>query len=1063
MRFALLGPLEVRDDAGNAVTPAGVRQRSLIACLLVHANMPVPRDALIDTAWDGRRAGGPTMVRSVVMRLRRELGADIGGRIVTCPTGYLIRVDESELDILRFEALCAAAGPALRNRDWTAAAQAAAAALELWRGEPLLDVASDLLREQTVSRFERLRIQVLEDGIEAELHLGPAERLVPRLRDLTADHPLRERFHGQLMTALAGCGRRAEALAAYQDARKALVTELGLEPGPELRALHERILGGGLEPDADGAPGAATLATETAPEKTPSVSIAGSPRQLPAAPLHFTGRRAELDLLTALARRTRDEAASDGATVVISAIDGMAGIGKTALAVRTAHRVAAAYPHGQLFIDLHGHTAGHPPREPGEALEAFLRALNVPAQRIPADLDERAALYRQQLADTRTLILLDNAADEAQVRPLLPGAPGCLVLVTSRRRLKGLDDAHSVPLDLLPAEDAAALLRAVAGPGRIAADALLLDEIAHLCGRLPVALRIAGSLLRHRPAWDLEHLARLLRDQHRRVPSLSDGERDLATVFDLSCAGLDEQHGLLLRRLSVAPGPDADAYAAAALLACDPDTAAGLLEDLVDHNLLITHTPDRYRLHDLLRAYARARADQDAADERDSAVDRLLHYYAHTAQSASVVIARYPRPAPDGPAPAHSPVLTAPERARAWLRAERDNLEAASAHAHMLGLDRHAVALAAGLAEILLVDGPFTRALELHHAAAETAERRGWPTAHAAALADLGRVRRLTGDLPGATDAAIQALEIFRSIGDRLGEAYALTNLGIVRQYTGDLHGSGDALTGALKIFEESGQQGGEGYALTELGHVRYLTGDLPGADDALTRALEIFRLIGHQNGEAYACTELGRLRRMVGDLPAAADALTRAREICRAIGHHGGEASALADLGIVRLQTGDLPGAGDALAQALEICRAIGHRHGEAYALTMLGRVRYLSGDLPGAGDALARALEICRMAGNRGNGAWALNYYAATVAATGDLAQAFTLYRRALAMNRELDKPANEALALEGLGTCHLSVGELEPATGHLEQALEIFERLGMSPDVERVRTLLAQSYVA
>src|SRR5581483_10381280 len=291
------------------------------------------------------------------------------------------------------------------------------------------------------------------------------------------------------------------------------------------------------------------------------------PRQLPAAAGHFTGRLAELEWLTGLAGLPAPAA---GGTVVISAIDGMAGIGKTALAVHAAHRLSGRFPGGQLFIDLHGYTKDRPPREPGEALGAFLRVLGVPAGQVPGDLEECAALYRQHLAGTRTLIVLDNAVSEAQVRPLLPADPGCLVLVTSRRRLKGLDDARSLSLDLLPPAEAAALLRAVAGPGRAPAGDTVLAEIAGLCGRLPLALRIAGALLRHRPAWSPAHLAELLGDRHQRVHVLADGERDLGAVFDLSYRALGGRHRLLFRRLGLVPGPDADAYAAAALLECDP-------------------------------------------------------------------------------------------------------------------------------------------------------------------------------------------------------------------------------------------------------------------------------------------------------------------------------------------------------------------------------------------------------------------------------------------------------------------------------------------------------------
>ena len=1007
MRLRLLGPLQLSDDTEQGVTVAGPRQRILLAALAAHANQPVSLDTLAEAVWDGAPpSGNIATLRTHLARLRRSLGPHIAQRIVTRSPGYAIELDDDELDLLAFESLCRHASAALRAGDDAQAAACGVMALDLWRGEPLTDVSSQLLHEMCVPRLERLRVQVLEDWAEAELRRGQHGAVLEQLRELTAHHPLRERFHAQLITALARAGRRAEALEAYQDARRILVRELGIEPGAELRDAQNRILAetGAVPVPAD-------------PRPAPAPAGGGVPHHLPAAPGHFVGRHGELDLLTGPLEQPAGAGGTSG-TVVISAIDGMAGIGKTALAVHAAHRLADRFPDGQLFLDLHGYTKGVAPRDPGQALEWLLRALGVPASRIPEDAEARAALYRQRLTGSRTLILLDNALNEAQVRPLLPGAPGSLVLVTSRRRLKGLDDARVVTLDVLPEPDAVALLRAMTAPAHAAADDAELAEIVHLCGCLPLAVRIAGALLRNRPAWSLGHLTELLRNQRRRVFALSDGERDLGAVFDLSYTGLDKRHCLLFRRLGLVPGPDADAYTAAALLSAEPEAAADLLEALVDHNLLIEHAPGRYRLHDLIRIHASSLADHDPADEHTAAIDRLLHYYAHTAQSASVLIAHRPRAVPESQAPAHAPALTGSDAARAWLRTERENLEAAYIHARDSALDGHAVALAAGLAEIMHTDGPVTRALELHQTATATAQRHDWPAAHARALTDLSLARRLTGDFPGGGEAASRALEIFRSTGDRRGEAIALTNLGSTQNLTGDLPGAGATLTRALEVFRAIGDRFGEAYALANLGDTRAMAGDLSGGDDALTRALEIFRAIGHRLGQADALANLGEARRLAGNLP----------------------------------------GAGDALVQALEIYRAAGDRHRQASTLTMLGNVRRLTGDLPGAVDAVARALEIYRETGSRGNEAWALNHYAAAVAATGDTPWAFDLYQQALAMNRELNKVDDEAVSLEGLGECHLTEGRTETSAVHLKQALELYRRVGMARDAERVRARLS-----
>jgi DNA-binding SARP family transcriptional activator/tetratricopeptide (TPR) repeat protein len=1044
MRFEILGPMRISDgDASRPVT--GMRQRILLGALLAHANQPMPAEQLAEFVWNGEPpAGAVPTLRTYVARLRRSLGPRAAERVLTRDLGYLVVVAPDEVDALAFEALCQETASLVRARDWAAATATATDALALWRGPALVDVPGQVLRDAWLPRLEEQRVQLGEWQAEAELNLGRHEQLIPRLRALTDRYPLRERFHAQLMLALVRSGRQAEALTAYQQARHVLIDELGIEPGPELRRLHERILDG----DADPIP-----PRRAEPSGEGSAPAQPVPRQLPVAVRHFTGRRAELDALT----RMLDEAGESVGTVVISAIDGMAGIGKTALAVHVAHRLAEKFPDGQLFLDLHGYTQGHPPRTPDEALTWLLRALGVPPARIPADRDEAAALYRQRLADTRTLIVLDNAATEAQVRPLLPGSGSCLVLVTSRRRLRALDDAHSVSLDLLSPPDAVTLLHAVAGAGRIPVDDPQLGEVAELCGYLPLALRIAASLLRHRPSWPLEYLAGRLRNRQERVTALSDGDRELAAVFDLSYTSLEAPHRLLWRRLGLVPGAGLDAYAAAALVESDPVSAAALLEDLVDHNLLTAYAAGRYRLHDLLRAHARGLAGTDPEPEREAAADRLLRYYAHTAQAASTSIALYPRPRPDGPAPAHAPALADAEPALAWLRVELPNLYAAFTHAHTNGLEEHAIALAAGLAEILQADGPYSRALEIHRIAADAAELLGDRPAQADALNELGHMRAITGDYPGADDALTRALGVYRTLGTRPGEGSALIDLGRVRALAGDLPGAEDALARALQIYRTLGHRLGEANALNDLGRVRFLTGDFPEADDAHTRALELYRALGHPSGEAGALNELGRIRARTGDYPGADVAHTRALELYRALDHRTGQANALNELARVRTETGNYSGADDAHTQALEIYRALGHSAGEAGTLASLGRVRALAQDYPGADDALCRALDIYRALGDRGNEAWALNYYAAALAATGQRPRALEVYRQALAMNRELNKPDDEATSLEGIAEHYLAVGDTSQGIAYLNQALEIYRRLGIDLDTRRVQERL------
>lgn len=954
---------------------------------------------------------------------------------------------------------------------------------------------------------------------EAAAQACSLEDLAELLRTLRRRYARTNRDSTLTYRELAGrTGWSQAAIAEYFTARTlaptdrfdALVEVLGATP-TELRALadaRDRVEESRrrgkqphrTRPETDRSPGPMPAPIPT-PAATPAPTPAPTPvpRQLPSDTALFTGRDEELRRLIELVEGAA--AAAAPGTVAVSAIDGMGGIGKTALAVHAGHRLAKQFPDGQLFLDLRGFTAEGAPRKPGEALAGLLGALGVPPGKIPEQVQARAALYRERLAGTRTLVVLDNAADEGQVRPLLPASAGCLVLITSRRRLKDLDDAMPLPLDVLGRPEAVALLRQAARIRDIPADDPRWEQIAELCGQLPLALLIAGALLRMGgKAWTLVRLIDRLaaRRPGKELAGYTDEVRSLAAVFDLSYRSLHEKERLLFRRLGLLPGSEIDAHAAAALLDADPDAADLLVQHLADHSLLIGASPGRYRVHDLIRTHASTlTATLDPAPERAAAQDRLLHHYAHTAQRASLPIARWPRPAPDGPAPAHAPDVTHPDAARAWLRAEHANLEAAFTHADARGLDQHAIGLAAGLAEILRVDGPWTRALRMHRTAAQSAQRLGLPADQANALIDLGRVRHMTGDMagavdaftralaihrtlgnrlgeanalhalgrlrqmtddsPGAVDAHTRALAIYRALGSRLGEADVLTDLGRARSATGDYREVLDLQTRALDIFRALGNRLGEANALNEIGRARYVAGDHPGAVDAHTRALAIHRALGDRLGEANALTDLGRVQSMTGDMAGALDAFTRALEVFRTLGNRLGTANTLYHLGDVRIAVGDYTGAVDVDTRALEIYRALGNRLGEANTLTDLGRARSAGRDYAAAADVQSRALEIFRALGSRDNEAWALNHFAATLARTGLGARSLEIYRQALAMNRELGKPDDEAISLEGIAEHCVTAGDIPQATAQLREAREIYQRLGMRADADRVRTRL------
>ena len=626
LRFCILGPLLVL-RGGVAVSLPHGRVSVLLAALAMSPGQQITADRLADVLWPEKR---PERVRDSLQTQAARLRAVVPGVVVTAGDGYLLDVDADQVDLLRFRGLARAAEQASEAE---VALSLLDQALGLWRGEPLAGLRSAALEREVVPALVDERLAAVRRRAELELAAGRHDRVIAELRGLTGLYPIREPLWGLLLRALAAA-RPAEAISEYHRARESLAAELGVDPSPELQDLYRQLLHadsqparqwqgilpqlspdgpgpatqGSAGPGEPGSPACRTLGSGTRPGDGPRSTV---PHQLPADTCMFTGRKGELTRLLALGSAAGG--AQGPGTVVISAIDGMAGVGKTALAVCAAHRLVEQFDDGQLFIDLRGYNPSYPPRPVSHALGTLLRALGVQPRQIPDDIEERAALYRERLRGTRTLIVLDNAADEAQVRPLIPGGAGCLVLVTSRRKLQGLDEAHAVALDVLAGADATELFCMIAGPGRVAADDPVVTEIVGLCGQLPLAVRIAAAMLRNRPAWSPEHLASRLRAARTRLDVLSGGDRNIGTVFGLSTRALPDSQRRLYRYLGLIPGPDIDSYAAAALLDTDPAAVEHLLQELVDQNLLLEPTAGRYQMHDLIRDHARAFAASDPA------------------------------------------------------------------------------------------------------------------------------------------------------------------------------------------------------------------------------------------------------------------------------------------------------------------------------------------------------------------------------------------------------------------------------------------------------------------
>jgi DNA-binding SARP family transcriptional activator len=916
--FCLLGPVMVR--GGGAVIPVpGGKLRAVLAALLLSRGRVVSLDDLTETLWGPEPP--PTArvtIQNHVMRLRRALGAE-GARITTEPPGYRIRVHASEIDVSRFETMLATAQAAARSQSWDSAAREAREALALWRGEPLADADSELLARREVPRLTELRLQALETRINADLHLGRHTEVIPELRQLVGAYPLREQLHADLMVALYRAGRQAEALAAYQHAHEVLVAEIGSEPGTGLREAHRRIL------SAD----PALTAGDAAPATAGMAAVV--PHELPAEVRYFTGRADELAALTGLLDEARSEKPR---TVVISAISGTAGVGKTALALQWAHQVADRFPDGQLHVNLRGFDPSGTPATPESAIRGFLDALGVPPERIPSAPDAQEGLYRSLLADRRMLIMLDNARDEQQVRPLLPGGGGSLVLVTSRSELAGLaaaDGARLLTLDVLTHDEAVQLLTARIGVSRAAAEPDAAAKIATLCAHLPLALAVAAARASARPGFPLAALAAELRDTAGRLDALDVGDPvvSVRAVFSWSYRQLSAGAARMFRLLGLHPGPDISFPAAASLAAVNQTEARRRVRELAGAHLIAEHAPGRYAFHDLLRAYATDRAlDTDTATGREAAVDRVLDHYLHTA-SRAVILLR----------PSHEPVILAtpspgavPEQpadhrdALAWFQAEHQVLLAAVTLADSSRSDSHAWQLPWAMEPFLQNCGHYQEWAAAQRTALAAATRLRDTAAQAVSSRLLAACCTDLGDNDQALDHYASSLRLYRCLGNRLGEAKVQHNLGwlAVRQgRNADALGHAEQ---ALRLLRASGRKVAEAEALNAVGWCHGLLGDYQQARAFCRQALAVGAEVADRRVEGYVWDSLGYAEHHLGNLGEAVACYERALGIAREIGDRWVEAAILTHIGDTRHAAGDLPQAREAWQQALGILDDIQH-----------------------------------------------------------------------------------------------------------------------------------------
>ncbi|SDS25430.1 BTAD domain-containing putative transcriptional regulator [Jiangella sp. DSM 45060] len=864
MRFGVLGPLTVHDDLGAAVPVTSAKQRLLLAVLLARRNTRVSADALTEALWDGRPPpSARANLQSYVHRLRRLLGDD---RIVHDRSGYQLEVRPGEADDEEFERLAGAGRDALADGDLDRAADLLRRAPALWRGRPAYAELPGSSAE--AARLDELRLAVVEWRVDADLGRGEHDLLVAELTALTAAHPLRQRLYRQLMLALHRSGRTADALEVYHRARAVLVEELGLEPGPELRELEQAILTDDPALAAPRPAGPAGPARPAHPRR---------PAELPPADPAFTGRRDEV-------RRVAGWLTA-GAVVTIS---GPGGVGKSALALRAAHAAAAGFPDGRLYVNLHGATPGVRPLSPHDVLVRLLGSLGVEERDVPADVSAAAALFRSTTAGRRLLMVLDDADSAAQVRPLLPEpGSGPALLVTGRRVLSTIAGARRLALDTLTPDEAAELLAAVAGPGRVAAEPAVAAEVVALCGLLPLAVRVAGARLLARPDWTLSSLRDRLDDAQHRLDELEHDDLAVRASCDVAFTVLDETPAAVFTSLGLAGFADFTVHTAAALSGRTLAATRRALDQLAETQLLIAAPGDRFTLHDLVRLYARERAERTLTPAaRDDALRRALHHYLATARQASrMSVAWSDQHAAIGPETTQTgrtqPGADLPDgpAISAWVRAESDNITAAAIHAAALDGDGPAIlaGLAAAMAHPLRSQDRWADLVAIGRLAL-------------AALGDTGQARWrsklhqslsdgyfMLNRLPEAHEHGLEAVRAAHEGGDHHGEADARSALGFVLHHRGRTDEAFEHYRRALELQREIADARGEALTLTRLGVGHHLAGRLDDAVACQERALRLddsphltgialFRL-----GDAHL--DAGRPERALGCLEQAIEA----------------------------------------------------------------------------------------------------------------------------------------------------------------------------------------------
>ncbi|GIH10848.1 SARP family transcriptional regulator [Rhizocola hellebori] len=979
VQLLFLGPLEIWAADRQVAIGTGAKSLRVLAALAAQPQRTVSVELLVDAVWEDDPP--PTARKQIQNAISAMRATPIGPALIARQSGYLLDVTRDQVDVSRFEDYLTEADRAVKAGDVPAVAETLQAGLRLWRGPAFAGIGGRHA-EALAARLHEQRLSAVTQWAQATLELGRHGAVVEELTALAEQVPTREPLTGLLMLALYRSGRGAEAIICYHHTRQRLADELGIEPSQELRRLFEQIL------TSDPA-----LAHRT---RRPSRNF------LPRDVAGFIGRAEELRHLVRAAMR-------EGA-IVIQAVDGMAGVGKTALAVHAAHQLAAQFPDGQLFVDLHGHGSHRDPLTSEEALEVLLRSVGVDEAQLPPDLDQKAGLWRSESAGRRLIVMLDNASTSAQVRPLLPGSAQCAVLITSRHRLVGLDSVQVVSLDPLAPADAMAMFTRIVGAARTRSEADLVLEAVRRCGFLPLAIGIVAARMRARPSWTLGHLVQRLADEALRPGLLATDDYGVTAAFSLSYRHLhhDQQH--LYRLLGLHPGTEIDRYHAAALAGIPTGRAEQILEELCDAHLLTSPQAGHYRFHDLVREHARGTAAEESPAQHAQAIQRLLDYYLHVSEAAAAQISPWRRqigPPAQHP-PGEWPQLSSVDEAVAWFEAEHANLlplaRWAAEHSHA----QHGWQLPRNAGTYLLRCGHLTAGATALRAAVAAAEQPGSdPRARAACLANLSLILRALGDHQAALQCLQQSLDHARATQDREGETALLTSIADIQVRLCAYHEAVDISAQAIEFFRGQDNWVRESSALSL--HIDALV-RLGRHGEAIQAAPHVFRLLEGRPSHRATGLLLARLASAYsqqGDQETAQDLLARAIEAARDTKDRISEADCLRRLARALHLTGQASQALKNATEALDILAESPDAVDIVETHNVLGVIHHSQGRHRQALAHYQQAASTAAKVGYRIGRAQALGGTAHTLDALGDTANARQHRQEALAIFIELDVP--------------------------------------------------------